>query len=66
MLELSTKIVEAQNIGFEVYLRNKKYLLALKCLNAAQELDPENPKAHEQSVRLRQARKSSLYQQQLR
>ncbi|KAL1604637.1 hypothetical protein SLS59_003832 [Nothophoma quercina] len=55
MLELSTKIVEAQNIGFEVYLRNKKYLLALKCLNAAQELDPENPKAHEQSVRLRQA-----------
>ncbi|KAF2995813.1 hypothetical protein E8E13_001290 [Curvularia kusanoi] len=55
MLELSTKIVEAQNIGFEVYLRSQKYLLALKCLQAARELDPENAQAHEQSVRLRQA-----------
>jgi tetratricopeptide (TPR) repeat protein len=54
MLELSTQIVEAQNVGFEVYLRSKKYLLALKCLSAARELDPENPKAHEQSVRFRQ------------
>ncbi|KAF1364842.1 N-alpha-acetyltransferas-like protein 15 [Lizonia empirigonia] len=55
MLELSTQIIEAQNVGFEVYLRSKKYLLALKCLQAARELDAENPKAHEQSVRLRQA-----------
>ncbi|KAJ4349284.1 hypothetical protein N0V95_004714 [Ascochyta clinopodiicola] len=55
MLELSTQIIAAQNIGFEVYLRSKKYLLALKCLQAARELDAENPKAHEQSVRLRQA-----------
>lgn len=60
MLELSTQIIKAQNVGFEVYLRSKKYLLALKCLQAARELDAENPKAHEQSVRLRQARKSRL------
>ncbi|KAI8936264.1 hypothetical protein NX059_006686 [Plenodomus lindquistii] len=54
MLELSPKSIEAQNVGFEVYLRKKKYLLALKCLEAARELDPENPKLHEQSVRFRQ------------
>ncbi|KAF2856293.1 N-alpha-acetyltransferas-like protein 15 [Plenodomus tracheiphilus IPT5] len=54
MLELSPKSIEAQNVGFEVYLRKKKYLLALKCLEAAREIDPENPKLHEQSVRFRQ------------
>ena len=48
----------AQNVGFEVYLRTEKYLLAAKCLQAARELDPENAAAHEQSVRLRLARKS--------
>ena len=32
-----------------------KYLLALKCLQAAPEIDAENPKLHEQSVRFRQA-----------
>jgi len=34
-----------------------KYLLALKCLQSAREIDPENPKLHEQSVRFRQASK---------
>lgn len=55
MLELSPKNIEAQNVGFEIYLRKNKYLLALKCLQAAREIDPENPKLHEQSVRFRQA-----------
>ncbi|KAH5073392.1 hypothetical protein HBI17_147320 [Parastagonospora nodorum] len=54
MLELSPKNVEAQNVGFEVYLRRKKYLLALKCLQAAREVDPEDPTVHEQSIRFRQ------------
>ncbi|CBX92836.1 hypothetical protein IAQ61_005806 [Plenodomus lingam] len=54
MLELSPKCIEAQNVGFEVYLRKKKYLLAVKCLEAARKLDPEDPKLHEQSVRFRQ------------
>lgn len=58
MLELSAQIAAAQNVGFEVYLRTEKYLLAAKCLQAARELDPENAAAHEQSVRLRLARKS--------
>ena len=30
-----------------------KYLLALKCLNAAAALDPAHPKIHEQAIRLR-------------
>jgi tetratricopeptide (TPR) repeat protein len=73
MLELSPQNVEAQNVGFEVYLRkgtfcavgnmkfqadpvSEKYLLALKCLEAAREVDPEDPTVHEQSVRFRQTR----------
>lgn len=36
----------------------EKYLLALKCLNAARELDPENPKLHEQAIRFHRACKS--------
>ncbi|KAI4912693.1 hypothetical protein J4E90_006099 [Alternaria incomplexa] len=55
MLELAPKNIGAQNVGFEVYLRRNKYLLALKCLQSAREIDPENPKLHEQSVRFRQA-----------
>ncbi|KAL6706521.1 hypothetical protein ACN47E_005460 [Coniothyrium glycines] len=55
MLELSPQNIEAQNVGFEVYLRKEKYLLALKCLEAAKQIDSENPKLHEQSIRFRQA-----------
>ncbi|EDU40379.1 NMDA receptor-regulated protein 1 [Pyrenophora tritici-repentis] len=55
MLDFSPLNMEAQNVGFEVYIRRNKYLLALKCLQAAQEIDTENPKLHEQSVRFRQA-----------
>ncbi|KAF2745549.1 N-alpha-acetyltransferas-like protein 15 [Sporormia fimetaria CBS 119925] len=54
MLEFSPKNVEAQNVGFEVHLRRKKYLLALACLNAVKAVDPENPVLHEQAVRFRQ------------
>lgn len=32
-----------------------KYLLALRCLNAATILDPDSPKVHEQTVALRDA-----------
>jgi hypothetical protein len=40
--------------------RLEKYLLALKCLEAAREVDPEDPTLHEQSVRFRQTRPSLL------
>ncbi|KAH7385724.1 NMDA receptor-regulated protein 1 [Pyrenochaeta sp. MPI-SDFR-AT-0127] len=55
MLELSPQNIEAQTVGFEVYIRRKKYLQALKCLQSAREIDPDSPKLHEQSVRFRQA-----------
>ena len=35
----------------------EKYLLALKCLEAARDIDPEDATLHEQSIRLRLARK---------
>lgn len=73
LLEFSPKNIEAQNAGFEIHLRRSmtppahqgyvltactdKPFLALKCLNAAQALDAENPKLHEQAVRFRQYRK---------
>ncbi|KAF2472225.1 TPR-like protein [Lindgomyces ingoldianus] len=59
LLEFSPKNVEAQNLGFEVYFRKKKWVLALHCLHQAQTLDPENPKLHEQFVRMRLALNSS-------
>jgi peptide alpha-N-acetyltransferase len=57
LLELSPKNIDAQNAGFEVYIRRKKYLLALKCLLAAHALDAEQSVLHEQLVRFRQTRK---------
>lgn len=38
----------------------EKYLLALRCLNAALIIDPENATVHEQVVRLRQALSTKL------
>lgn len=80
MLEMSSQNIEAQNVGFEVYLRKSmsrccetlligvltrtldKYLLALKCLEKAREIDPANPTLHEQSVRFHIAREyKSMY-----
>lgn len=55
LLELSSKHVDVQCAGFEVYFRRKKWLLALKCLRAAKELDSENPVLHEQIVKFRTA-----------
>ncbi|KIW06834.1 uncharacterized protein PV09_02514 [Verruconis gallopava] len=55
LLELSPKNIDGQNAGFEVYLRRKRYLLALRCLIAAHALDAEQATLHEQLVRFRQA-----------
>jgi peptide alpha-N-acetyltransferase len=60
LLELSPKRFEVQCAGFEVYLRRRKWLLALKCLIAARELEKDNPVTHEQAVRLRRAGLSPL------
>lgn len=55
LLELSPKRVDVQSAGFEVYFRRRKWLLALKCLRAAKELDLEDPVVHEQIVKFRTA-----------
>lgn len=54
MIELSPRNIDAQNIGFKVQLRRNKALLALKCLNAAKELDPEHAGVHENTIVFRQ------------
>jgi peptide alpha-N-acetyltransferase len=61
LLELSPKNIEAQNAAFEVYLRRGRFLLALKALIAAHQLDEEQSVLHEQLVRFRQAREQPLF-----
>ncbi|KAK7755489.1 hypothetical protein SLS62_002419 [Diatrype stigma] len=60
LLQFSPKHIDGQIAGFEVYIRREKYLLALRCLNAALIIDPENATVHEQVVRLRQALSTKL------
>lgn len=71
LLEHSPKNIEAQCLGFEVYLRRSKhwkpiaqstanyftdkYALAFKCLSAAHSIDPSNPILHVQLLRFRKA-----------
>ncbi|KAL0472616.1 NMDA receptor-regulated protein 1 domain-containing protein [Neurospora intermedia] len=55
ILQFSPKNIEGQIAGFDVYIRRKKYLLALRCLNAAQALDPEHPRVKEQFAELQKA-----------
>ncbi|KAF3929275.1 hypothetical protein AA313_de0206876 [Arthrobotrys entomopaga] len=51
LLEFSPNFLEGQTAGFDVYMKRKKYLLALKCLLAAHSLAPEDPVVHEQIAR---------------
>ncbi|KAJ5217293.1 N-terminal acetyltransferase A complex subunit n.t1.c1 [Penicillium chermesinum] len=55
LLELTPKNIEAQTLGFEVYLRRGKHALALKCLSAAHAIDPSNPTLHVQLLQFRKA-----------
>ncbi|KAM5453833.1 hypothetical protein MaudCBS49596_002456 [Microsporum audouinii] len=54
LLEACPGNIDAQMAGFEVYIRRKKYLLAIKCLLAAHAIDPSNPTLHIQLVKFRQ------------
>ncbi|KAK7429283.1 hypothetical protein QQZ08_004093 [Neonectria magnoliae] len=54
LLQFSPKNIEAQLAGYDVYMRRKKYVLALRCLTAASALDAKSPKVHEQAVAFRQ------------
>ncbi|EME89406.1 uncharacterized protein MYCFIDRAFT_55822 [Pseudocercospora fijiensis CIRAD86] len=55
LLDLSPNDINAQIAGFEVYLRRKKYLPALRCLLAAHKLQPDHPKCHELGGRFKLA-----------
>lgn len=54
LLECSPRQVEAQCVGFEVYLRRKKYLLATKCLLAINALDSHHNQLPEYKKQLKQ------------
>ncbi|KAL8669970.1 MAG: hypothetical protein Q9168_005463 [Polycauliona sp. 1 TL-2023] len=55
LLEFSPRNIAAQHVGCEVFLRRKKYTLALRCLTAARSVDSAHPTNHEQAIRLRHA-----------
>ncbi|KAF2722557.1 N-terminal acetyltransferase-like protein [Polychaeton citri CBS 116435] len=57
VLELSPESVDGQVAGFEVNIRRKKYLPALKCLIATERLEPNNPAVKKQGDQLRTALK---------
>ncbi|KAI1504545.1 NMDA receptor-regulated protein 1-domain-containing protein [Biscogniauxia marginata] len=60
ILQFSPKNIDGQIAGFEVFIRREKYVLALRCLNAALAIDATNPTVHEQAVRFRQVLDTKL------
>ncbi|KAI1075564.1 N-terminal acetyltransferase A, auxiliary subunit [Whalleya microplaca] len=54
ILQFSPRNIDGQIAGFETFIRREKFLLALRCLNAALAIDASNPTVHEQTVRFRQ------------
>ncbi|KIW91078.1 uncharacterized protein Z519_07972 [Cladophialophora bantiana CBS 173.52] len=55
LLEFCPDVMEAQEAGFEVHLRRKKYLLALKCLLELKSLGAKESEVQELGGRLRKA-----------
>ena len=53
LLEYCPDVVEGQIVGFEVYMRRKRYLLATKCLLRLKELDEGSEKVKEFGARLK-------------
>ncbi|KAF1981215.1 TPR-like protein [Aulographum hederae CBS 113979] len=53
LLEYRAGNVEVQTAAFEVFIRRKKFLAALKCLIAARNFDPSDPNLHTQRIRFR-------------
>ena len=55
VLQFSPKNIDGQLAGFEIYLRREKYLLALRCLKAAEALDASHEAVTKQTAALRAA-----------
>lgn len=53
LLEFCPDVLDAQKVGFELYMRRRKYLLAAKCLLKIKELAPEDADAHFYAYQLR-------------
>ncbi|KAG6058342.1 hypothetical protein E4U17_000117 [Claviceps sp. LM77 group G4] len=52
LLQACPKSVHVQHAGFEVFVRRNKLVAALRCLNAALSIDPENAKTKDQRAAL--------------
>ncbi|KAJ3218811.1 N-alpha-acetyltransferase 16, NatA auxiliary subunit [Dinochytrium kinnereticum] len=50
LLDLSPKRIESHVLGSAVYLRKKKFLLALRSLKRGLAIEPENPELHKTAV----------------
>ncbi|KAK9444311.1 Protein prenyltransferase [Metarhizium brunneum] len=48
LLQACPRSIDAQHAGFEVYIRRRKLLPALRCLHSALAIDPSNPRTKEQ------------------
>lgn len=55
LVDYSPKNIIAQLVSFDIYLRRQKYLLALKCLKAANSIDSTDPGLHERKIQLSKA-----------
>lgn len=53
LLEFCPDVLEAQKVGFELYMRRRRYLLAAKCLLKVRALAPEDASAHLYAYQLR-------------
>ncbi|KAF2667579.1 NMDA receptor-regulated protein 1 [Microthyrium microscopicum] len=53
LLEFAPKNIESQFAGFDVFVRKAKILLALKCIQAAHQINPDHPGLHERLTRFR-------------
>ncbi|KAF3805121.1 N-terminal acetyltransferase A complex subunit nat1 [Colletotrichum gloeosporioides] len=60
LLQFSPQNIEAQFAGFDVYLRRKKYILALRSLNAARALDESNAGVQERAHKFAEVIKPAL------
>ena len=54
LLEYSPELRDSQRVGFEVFWRRSKYLLAAKCATQLHSIDAEDPQLHVMRFKLRQ------------
>lgn len=60
LLQLRQKSIDVQAAGFEIYIRKKKYFLALRCLLKEINLDEDHPNVHQQILRFKVAFESDM------